>query len=177
MHSNDSDLLEALNEYSGYLVARGYNVISVKYHLANMANSSTPMVLRGEYKPPQKLVVPLISSVHPAASVLSQIVNSSLSTVTTLDPVLEVLLPPTLNYPTYSSFSAHMTRTRWLQAGHLFQSMVSSTLVVTVKCVKLLPSQSVCLHLLCLTIPSNYLRQHTADLVLTLFTIFLVILV
>ena len=94
IHSNDSDLLEALNEYSGYLVARGYDEISVKYHLANMANRSRPMVLRGEYKPPQKLVVPLVSSLHPATTVLSQIVKSSFSSATTLDPVLDVLLPP-----------------------------------------------------------------------------------
>ena len=34
IHSNDLDLLEALHNYSGYMVARGYEEVSVKYHLA-----------------------------------------------------------------------------------------------------------------------------------------------
>ena len=94
IHSNDLDLLDALHEYSGYMVARGYDEQSVKYHMAAMANRSRLKILRGEYKPPPKLVVPLVSNLHPATTVLSQAVRSSFSAAASVDPVLELLLPP-----------------------------------------------------------------------------------
>ena len=94
IHSDDSSLLSALNEYSGYLVARGYNELSIKYHLASMANRSRLQVLKGEYRPAPKLVVPLVSSLHPATTILSQVVKSNFTSALSMDPLLEIVLPP-----------------------------------------------------------------------------------
>ena len=89
-------------------MARGYNELSVKYHLANMANRSRLQVLKGEYKPAPKLVVPLVSSLHPATTILSQVVKSTFTSALSMDPVLEVVLPP-------SSFIVSYTRLPNLQ--------------------------------------------------------------
>jgi hypothetical protein len=94
IHSNDTALLGALHEYSGYLVARGYDSSSVKYHLSNIANRSGLKVLNGEYRPSPKFAVPLVSSLHPATTILYQVVKSSFSAALSKDPVLEVILPP-----------------------------------------------------------------------------------
>ena len=91
IHSNDVDLLEALHAYSGYMVARGYEEVSVKYHLANMAIMSRLLVLKGDYRP--KFVVPLVSSLYPATTVLSKVVKSSFSRASSGDSVIDVLLP------------------------------------------------------------------------------------
>ena len=62
--------------------------------LANMANRSRLKVLKGEYRPSPKLAVPLVSSLHPATTILSQVVKSSFTSGLSKDPVLEVILPP-----------------------------------------------------------------------------------
>ena len=48
IHNNDEDLLHHLNLYCGYMVARGYDENSVKFHLSNMANRSREMLLNGD---------------------------------------------------------------------------------------------------------------------------------
>ena len=59
-----------------------------------MANRSRLKVLNGEYRPSPKFAVPLVSSLHPATTILSQVVKSSFSAALSKDPVLEVILPP-----------------------------------------------------------------------------------
>ena len=59
-----------------------------------MANRSRLKVLKGEYRPSPKLAVPLVSSLHPATTILSQVVKSSFTSGLSKDPVLEVILPP-----------------------------------------------------------------------------------
>ena len=76
LHSNDNDLLASLNEYSGFMVARGYREESIKFHLSAMANRSRSMVLNGEYKPTPKFAVPMVSTLHPATTVLTKVVRA-----------------------------------------------------------------------------------------------------
>ena len=56
-----------------------------------MANMSRLLVLKGDYRP--KFLVPLVSSLYPATTVLSKVVKSSFSRASSGDPVLDVLLP------------------------------------------------------------------------------------
>ena len=72
IHSNDHDLLRSLNLYSGYMVARGYNPDSVKYHLAAMANRSRISLIKGDYKRPSTFILPMVTKLHPAITVLSK---------------------------------------------------------------------------------------------------------
>ena len=71
IHSSDQDLLHSLNLYSGYLVARGYQEQSIKYHLASMANRDRMGMLSGQFKPKAKLTVPLVTNLHAAITCLS----------------------------------------------------------------------------------------------------------
>ena len=101
LHSNDQHLLASLNEYSGYMVARGYDEESIKFHLCAMANRSRKMVLQGEYKPPPKFSIPLVSTLHPATTVLSKMVKSNFSKASTLDSLIEFLVPTSSLFVTY----------------------------------------------------------------------------
>ena len=92
LHSNDNDLLTSLNQYSGYMIARGYREESIKYHLSAMANRSRHMVLRGEYKPVQQFSVPLVSTLHPATSVLSRFGRNSFSEASNYDSLSHFLI-------------------------------------------------------------------------------------
>ena len=102
IHSNDNDLLLALNEYSGYMIARGYKVEPVKYHLSLMANRSRTMVLCGEYKPSPKFMVPLVSTLHPATTVLTKIVKETFTAALTVDNILNCLFPKSSLLVAYS---------------------------------------------------------------------------
>ena len=93
IHSNDEQLLLALNEYSGYMIARGYKEESIKYHLSLTANRSRPMVLNGDYKPSPKFSVPLVSSLHPATTVLSKLVREKFADASIMDSKLDFLFP------------------------------------------------------------------------------------
>ena len=93
LHSDDKDLLDSLNLYSGYLIARGYNEQSIKYHLASMANRDRIGLLKGQYKPSTNPVVPLVTDLHPAITCLSSFVPEIFAPVTKSDPLLQLLLP------------------------------------------------------------------------------------
>ena len=93
IHSNDADLLHSLNLYSGYLIARGYQEKSVKYHLSCMANRDRTALLLGQYKPKPKVTVPLVTNLHPAITCLSSIVPQSFSPAIKEDPLLNIILP------------------------------------------------------------------------------------
>ena len=93
IHTNDYDLLASLNEYSGYMVARGYEEDSIKFHLSAMANRSRTMVLKEEYRPPPQFSVPFVSTLHPATTVLSKLVKTSFSQASSLDNLLEFIIP------------------------------------------------------------------------------------
>ena len=93
IHSSDSDLLNSLNLYSGYLIARGYQEKSVKFHLASMANRDRLGMLSGQFKPKPKLTVPLVTNLHPAITCLSSMMSTSFSSACRSDPLLNILLP------------------------------------------------------------------------------------
>ena len=93
IHSSDSDLLNSLNLYSGYLIARGYQKKSVKFQLASMANRDRLGMLSGQFKPKPKLTVPLVTNLHPAITCLSSMMSTSFSSACRSDPLLNILLP------------------------------------------------------------------------------------
>ena len=93
IHSNDADLLHSLNLYSGYLIARGYQEKSVKYHLSSMANRDRTALLHGEYKPKPKVTVPLVTNLHPAITCLTKMVPQFFSPAIKEDPLLNIILP------------------------------------------------------------------------------------
>ena len=93
IHSSDSDLLNSLNLYSGYLIARGYQEKSVKFQLASMANRDRLGMLSGQFKPKPKLTVPLVTNLHPAITCLSSMMSTSFSSACRSDPLLNILLP------------------------------------------------------------------------------------
>ena len=66
-------ILNSLNLYSGYLIARGYQEKSVKFHLASMANRDRLGMLSGQFKAKPKLTIPLVTNLHPAITCLSTI--------------------------------------------------------------------------------------------------------
>ena len=86
IHSSDSDLLDSLNRYSGFLIARGYDETSIKYHLSAMANRDRMLMLSGHFKPKQQLKVPLVTDLHPAITCLSDMIASM--------PCLHLSRPP-----------------------------------------------------------------------------------
>ena len=92
-HSNDQALLEDLNLYSGYLISRGYNPESVKMYLSDMANRSRDMLLTGAYKKEDSFVMPLVTSLHPATTVLTPAVRKAFKAASSLDPALSFILP------------------------------------------------------------------------------------
>jgi hypothetical protein len=95
IHSSDNDLLSSLNIYSGYLIARGYQEKSIKFHLAAMANRDRVGMLTGQFKPKPKFTVPLVADLHPAITCLSTMVSSSFSKACKTDPLLNILIPST----------------------------------------------------------------------------------
>ena len=95
IHSSDQDLLNSLNHYSGYLIARGYQEKSIKFHLASMANRDRMGTLSGQFKPKPKFIVPLVTDLHPAITCLSTMISTSFSPVLQSDPILNMIIPPT----------------------------------------------------------------------------------
>ena len=93
IHSNDEALLQDLNHYCGYMLARGYKESSVKYNLAMMANRSRDLLLKGHYHKPSSLVVPLVASLHPSTTVLTRITKQSFNDAHNMDPILNYLIP------------------------------------------------------------------------------------
>ena len=95
IHSSDHDLLLSLNLYAGYLIARGYNPTSIKYHLCTMANRSREVLLAGGYKPREEFILPLVTELHPAITVLSKIAKTFLEEASSMDPIIQYVLPST----------------------------------------------------------------------------------
>jgi hypothetical protein len=138
IHSDDDSLLAALNEYSGYMIARGYKEDSVKYHLSVMANRSRSMILKGEYKPVSKFVVPLVTSLHPATTVLTKMVKESFEEASKLDNTIDLIFPKSTLLVAYSKLPnlqlllCSMTRTNRLTLPLLPPSMATLILVADV---------------------------------------------
>ena len=93
LHTKDADLLLSLNNYAGYLVARGYQEQPIKYHLAAMANRDRSGVLRGLYKKPPQVCVPLVTNLHPAIVMASSTMKKTVAAASKKDPLINVLLP------------------------------------------------------------------------------------
>ena len=93
IHSNDDALLNDLNLFAGYLVSRGYDETSVKFQLANMANRSREKLISGEYKKESNFIMPLVTQLHPAITVLTPVLKKAFCTATSMDPVLNLIMP------------------------------------------------------------------------------------
>ena len=93
LHSRDQDLLQSLNLYAGYLLARGYQELSIKYHLSALANRNRMGILKGHYRNPNNVAVPLVVDLHPAVTCLSAIMTDTLQKTAKTDPLLNILLP------------------------------------------------------------------------------------
>ena len=93
LHSDDKQLLHALNQYSGYLISRGYDEKSIKYYLSSMANRDRITVLNGQYKKSANMSVPLVTDLHPAITCISSILSDTIKAATKSDPLMNILLP------------------------------------------------------------------------------------
>ena len=93
LHTKDADLLLSLNNYAGYLVARGYQEQPVKYHLAAMANRDRSGVLRGLYKKNPQVCVPLVTNLHPTIVMASSTMKKTVAAASKKDPLINVFLP------------------------------------------------------------------------------------
>ena len=93
IHSNDQELLLDLILFAGYLISRGYQEHSVKTHLADMANRSRSMLLSGQYKNQDSFVMPLVTKLHPAITMLTPLVKKAFEEAATVDPALQFILP------------------------------------------------------------------------------------
>ena len=51
------------------------------------------MILKGEYKPVSKFVVPLITSLHPATTVLTKMVKKIFEEASKLDNTIDLIFP------------------------------------------------------------------------------------
>ena len=95
LHTNDHALLNDLNLFSGYMIARGYQETSIKYHLASMANRSRSLLLQGQYQKHRSFVLPLVTILHPSITVLTNLAKRSLQEATIMDPALQFIIPKT----------------------------------------------------------------------------------
>ena len=95
LHTNDQALLNDLHLLSGYMIARGYQETSIKYHLANMTNRSRSILLKGQYQKHRSLVLPLVTTLHPSTTVLTNLAKKSLQEATNVDPALQFIIPKT----------------------------------------------------------------------------------
>ena len=94
LHTNDHELLLDLNLYSGYMIARGYQEDSIKYHLACMANRSRDILLRGQYQKHRSFIVPFVTSLHPSTTMLTPLVKQAIQEAAQQDPSLQYIVPP-----------------------------------------------------------------------------------
>ena len=101
IHSNDEDLLNSLNLYSGFLIARGYREQTIKFHLAAMANRDRMATLNGQFKQKRKLTIPLVTDLHPSLICLSKMTREYFSEACRSDPLLNVLVPTSSLIVTY----------------------------------------------------------------------------
>ena len=67
-----------------------------------MANRSRSMILKGEYKPVSKFVVPLVTSLHPATTVLTKMVKESFEEASKLDNTIDLIFPKSTLLVAYS---------------------------------------------------------------------------
>ena len=86
IHSNDQELLLDLNRFAGYLISRGYQEHSVRRHLSDMANRSRSMLLTGQYRKQDEFVLPLVTKLHPATTILTTVVKKAFEVAATADP-------------------------------------------------------------------------------------------
>ena len=101
IHTNDELLLEDLNRFAGFIIARGYEANSVKYHLAAMANRSREELLNGVKNSSRDFVIPLVSTLHPAITVLTKLTRQEFKGAADLDPVLPFIIPNSALLVTY----------------------------------------------------------------------------
>ena len=101
IHSSDEDLLQSLNLYSGFLLARGYNETTIKFHLAAMANRDRMATLSGQYKKKSRLTIPLVTDLHPSLLCLSNLTSEFFSAACKSDPLINVLVPKSSVFVTF----------------------------------------------------------------------------
>ena len=87
--SDDLDLLQAFNEYAGFLKSRGYSEYSIKYHLCQMGNKNRNSVLKTPQTNP-KMVFPLVTNLHPTLYCLRTMLKKFSSNLFA-DPIMKRL--------------------------------------------------------------------------------------
>ena len=87
--SDDLDLLQAFNEYAGFLKSRGYSEYSIKYHLCQMGNKNRNSVLETPQTNP-KMVFPLVTNLHPTLYCLRTMLKKFSSNLFA-DPIMKRL--------------------------------------------------------------------------------------
>ena len=102
INTNDESLLIDLNYYAGYMVARGYDEESIKYHLSNMANRSRISLLKGDFYSERNTVIPLVTSLHPAITVLTKLTKQFFKEASETDSLLQFITPPSSLIVAYS---------------------------------------------------------------------------
>ena len=102
LHTNDHELLKDLNLFSGYMIARGYQEESIKYHLASMANRSRTMLLTAQYQQHRAFVLPLVTTLHPAITMLTPLTKQVLKEAGNYDPTLQYVIPSSSLVVAYS---------------------------------------------------------------------------
>ena len=102
LHTNDYELLKDLNRFSGYMIARGYQEDTIKYHLASMANRSRTLLLTGQYQQHRDFVLPLVTSLHPAITMMTPLTKQVFREAGIQDPTLQYVIPASSLVVAYS---------------------------------------------------------------------------
>ena len=102
LHTNDHELLKDLNRFSGYMIARGYQEDTIKYHLASMANRSRTLLLTGQYQQHRDFVLPLVTSLHPAITMMTPLTKQVFREAGIQDPTLQYVIPASSLVVAYS---------------------------------------------------------------------------
>ena len=148
------------------MVARGYRVDSIKFHLSAMANRSRSM----EYKPYNQFSVSLVSTLHPATTVLSHMARNSVSETSNFDSLLQLLIPKSSLLVTYRklpNLQLLLCRNEQNQLATKSSSPLDTlTMAVGAFSVKPPHSPSLFTPLQCLDTVSKFPCQHPVNLAL-----------
>ena len=70
----------------------GYQEDTIKYHLASMANRSRTLLLTGQYQQHRAFVLPLVTSLHPAITMLTPLTKQVFREAGNQDPKLQYVI-------------------------------------------------------------------------------------
>ena len=129
-----------------------------------MDNISRSMLLNGDYKPSPKFSVPLVSSLHPATTVLSKLVREKFADASIMDSKLDFLFPKSSllvayrRLPNLQLLLCKNDQKDWPLFNHHHLFMVTLTMGATVMSAKPPLSQNLFPHHQCLGTVWRYQR-------------------